>query len=350
MERTLTSLLRLNDPVAGERTSATVARVAEHGPRASLAPDRPSLRRRNDEDGEHVSIARIALLVAGALFLSTEARADQILANAEAFQTLPGTASVTLPGIGVVPLEGAEFSPAGTSPYYPLSAAEVTRLNTLAPNLGLVTYSLQWVDEHGSVVGPTSVHKVGQELVPTINTTPNFDTVVQRLDTLTFTAAGQVQETQIRILMLDLQSVAPVVIGGFHYEMVAILANGSPVYDSTDTMHPQYLGNLKFDATAVTAAGVFGTLDLGVTGPTPTASNLGADLPSGMEGLPVNFDIQFIPLDGGPTINPMQSEVIFQNTGPSSFGPVPEPSSLALLLTAAVAISGRFAWRNRRAA
>jgi hypothetical protein len=210
-------------------------------------------------------------------------------------------------------------------------------LDSLAPNLGLVQYQLEWVDAHGSVVGPTSVHKVGQILVPTINTTPNFDTVVQRLNTLSFTAGGQVAETPIRIIMLNLQSVAPVAIGGFHYELVAVLANGSPVYDPSDPSHPQYLGNMKFDSTSVDSAGVHGTLDLGVTGPTPTTVNLGADLPSGMEALPVNFDIQFIPLDGGPQFQDVQQEVIFQNTGNSSFNPTPEPSTFLVALSGGLA-------------
>ena len=229
-----------------------------------------------------------ALLAVSALLVAAPAAdAAQILANADAFQTLPGAASITLPsalGGAVVPLEGAEFStPAPGTPFYPLTTADATRLNTLAPNLGLVQLQLQWVDAHGSPVGPTSTHKVGQVLAPVVNTTPTFDTVVQRLSTLTFTSAGQVQETQIRVLMLDLQSVAPVVIGGFHYELFAVLANGSPVYDPAVTSAPQYLGNMKFDATSVTSSAVSGTLDLGVTGPTPTTANLRADLPSGME-------------------------------------------------------------------
>ena len=78
-----------------------------------------------------------AALAALAFTLPAAARAAQVPANADAFQTLPGAASVTLPGIGAVPLEGAEFSAPGTDPFYPLTAAEVTRLNTLAPNLGL---------------------------------------------------------------------------------------------------------------------------------------------------------------------------------------------------------------------
>jgi hypothetical protein len=272
-----------------------------------------------------------------------------IQANADAFQTKPGDASVNL-GFGPIPLEGAEFSAPGTDPHYPLTAAEVARLNVLAPNLGLVTYHLEWVDAHGSVVGPTSMHKVGQILVPSINTTPNFDTVVQRLDTLTFTAGGQVQETRIRPLMLNLQSVAPVVLGGFHYELLAVLANGSPGFDPSDVLHPQYLGNLKFDSVFLDSSGVHGTLDLGVTGPTPTAANLGTDLPSGMEGLPVNFDIQFIPTDGGPPMNDVRQEVIFQNRGPSSFDPVgvPEPSAFTLLVLGGLGLLGYTRWRQKR--
>jgi hypothetical protein len=60
-----------------------------------------------------------------------------------------------------------------------------------------------------------------------------------------------------------------------------------------------------------------------------------------MEGLPVNFDIQFIPVDGGPAINPVKDEVIFQNTGPSSFGPaIPEPGSATLLGAALFGLAG----------
>ncbi len=153
-----------------------------------------------------------------------------------------------------------------------------------------------------------------------------------------------------RILMLNLQSVAPVLISGFHYEVLAVLASGSPVYDPSDTANPQYLGNVKFDSTSIDSTGVHGTLDLGVTGPTPTTANLGADLPSGMEGLPVNFDIQFIPLDGGPAIADVKQEVVFQNTGPSLFGPVvPEPSSAVLLLSAGLMAAVSMAVRKLRA-
>jgi hypothetical protein len=289
----------------------------------------------------HAAVVAILAVTIGS---HSAAAADVIPANADAFQTLPGSAGITLPGIGLIPLEGAtEFS----TPTIPLTAAEVARLNSLAPNLNLVSYQLEWVDPHGNVVGPTSAHKVSQELVPVVNTTPNFDTVIQRLDPLTFTAGGQTQETQIRILMLDLQSVSPVLIGGFHYEGLVRLANGSPVYDPADLAAPQYLGNVKFDSTLLDPNGVHGTLDLGVTGPTPTAANLGADLPSGMEGLPVNFDIQFIPLDGGPAIPTQNGEVIFQNNGASSFAPnIPEPGSGILLATALGLGAGL--WRRHR--
>jgi hypothetical protein len=101
------------------------------------------------------------------------------------------------------------------------------------------------------------------------------------------------------------------------------------------------------------ASGVHGTLDLGVTGPTPNASNLNADLPSGTEGLPVNFDIQFIPLDGGPAIPDMQSEAIFQNRSPSQFDPtVPEIDAASLGSALTLLIGGVWillrGWRRRQ--
>jgi hypothetical protein len=293
--------------------------------------------------GISVFSAIVAVVGAGALGLASRSSAAQISAGEDVFETKPGDASVTLNfggGPVAIPLEGAEFSAPGTDPFYPLTAVEVTRLNTLAPNLN-TQYQLQWTNPHASVVGPTSSHQVTQVLAPVVNTTPNFDTVIQRINSLTFTAGGQVQETPIQILMLNLQSVAPVLVGGFHYELVSTLANGSPVYDPTNLGAPQYKGNLNFDSTTVNGSGVSGTLDLGVTGPTPTNANLGADLPGGMLGLPVDFDIQFIPLDGGPAINPQQGEVIFQNRGASSFGPnVPEPASVMLIAAAGLAAAG----------
>jgi hypothetical protein len=68
-----------------------------------------------------------------------------------------------------------------------------------------------------------------------------------------------------------------------------------------------------------------------------------------MEGLPVNFDIQFIPLDGGPAIGDVIQEVIFQNQGPSQFDPVPEPSSAVIVLSAGLMAAVGVAVRKLRA-
>ena len=297
-----------------------------------------------------------AMLAVSALLFAAPAAAAQILANADAFQTLPGAASITLPsalGGAVVPMEGAEFStPAPGTPFYPLTTADATRLNNLAPNLGLVQLAAPvggWA--HGTPVGPTSIHKVGQVLVPVVNTTPNFDTVVQRLTTLNFTSAGRVQESQIRVLMLDLQSVAPVVIGGFHYEVFAVFANGSPVYDPAVTSAPQYLGNMKFDVDLSHFIGGLGHPGPGRDGADPNDGKPRAqDLPSGMEAPPLNFQLQFMALDGGPALPNVTDELIFQNTGLSSFNTVPEPSSFAILLTASLMMAGGAALRRTRAA
>jgi hypothetical protein len=278
-----------------------------------------------------VRISSIAAVAAPARLCSATALAGTIPAGFYAGITLPGNAQVTIGALTVL-LEGAtEFSSPLGGPQA-LTGGQLTELETIAPGLGPAAYQLQWSDPHDSAAGAGGQHRPMQVLNPIVSTTPNFDTVVKLIDPLTFTAAGQVQETQVQIVMLDLQSVNAVDLGGFHYELLAELANGSPVCDNPCS---QFTGNLKFDSTFVdpTTGGVSGTLDLGVTGPTPTAANLGADLPAGMEGLPVNFEIQFIPLDGGPPIPNAPGEIIFQNTGPSSFSPVPEPGTVALLAT-----------------
>src|SRR5438128_627336 len=158
-----------------------------------------------------------------ALAWSETTAAGVIPANADAIQTPPdGTTRITLAlpgGSQKIILEGAtEFS----NPKRPLTGPEAARLNALAPNLGLVSYQLQFFDPHGSAVGPDSQHKFSQALVPVLTTLPNFDTVIQRLNDVNLTAPGQVGETKIKILMLDLQSVDPVNIGGFHYEVLVL--------------------------------------------------------------------------------------------------------------------------------
>ncbi|HEV2444535.1 MAG TPA: PEP-CTERM sorting domain-containing protein, partial [Candidatus Sulfopaludibacter sp.] len=272
-----------------------------------------------------------------------------------AFATLPpllgGTTFVNLGvfGLGNIALEGANETHfcrgshcVSNTPFDPLTGTEISDLLFKAPQLAgsLLSYQVQFVDQHGAVVGPTSAHKVGTIITPVLNANPNFDTVVLRLDPLVFTGVGEVFETPITIAMLNLQSVNPLLIFGFHYELLVTLLNG-PV-------DPQFTGNIKLDSTAINSSGgVFGTVDMGVTGPAPTTANLGANLPSGMEGLPVNFDIQFIPLDGGPSLPSQNGESIFQNPTLGTFGPTPEPSTFGLL-----AIGGAVMWlasRRRRA-
>src|SRR5260370_37743803 len=99
----------------------------------------------------------LAAVGAAALLAPGVAMAGLVQAGEDAIQTKPGDASGVLPGLGLIPLEGAtDFS----SPARPLTAAEVTRPNALAPDLRLVKYHLPWGDEHGSCVRPTSSHKL----------------------------------------------------------------------------------------------------------------------------------------------------------------------------------------------
>jgi PEP-CTERM motif len=71
------------------------------------------------------------------------------------------------------------------------------------------------------------------------------------------------------------------------------------------------------------------------SGQPETINGVAADLPSGTEGLPVFFDIQFIPLDGGPVnLNPEGQQVF------NSWQTIPEPASLALLGFGMIGIGG----------
>ena len=69
---------------------------------------------------------------------------------------------------------------------------------------------LQWVDQHGNVVGPDSRHKVGQILVP--ENTHLADTVVRRNDDAVFNAVGEAPTVDIEIVALSLKSVEPIVV------------------------------------------------------------------------------------------------------------------------------------------
>ena len=303
--------------------------------------------------------ATFAGLALFAMFAQKRALGDSVTAGVDAFATLPpvlgGTTGITVPGLNnghPISLEGAneaQFCNAttciGGSPFPQLlTQPEIMELGGRAPSLaaGLIRYQVVWVDPDGAVVGPTSQHAVGTSVIPVLNPAPNFDTVVERMNSVPFTAAGQSKETPVDILMLNLESVDPVLIGGFHYELFVKLANGSPV----DTQ--EFTGNLKLTATSIDSSGVHGTMDLGVTGPTPTSANLGANLPAGMFGLPVSYAISFLPLDGGPGLNSMPGEIILQNPTLGSFAPVPEPSSVILFGSGIIGLLG-YSWLRRMA-
>jgi hypothetical protein len=142
--------------------------------------------------------------------------------------------------------------------------------------------------------------------------------------------------------MLNLQSVQPLTIGGFHYELLLQLLGG-PV-------DPQLTGNLTLTATSIDSlGGVHGTLDMGFSNPA-TAADLLVDGLNGHNGLPVAFTASFMPLDAGPAIGDVSGNELFINTQLGTFQPVPEPSSIILFGIGFGVIGplGFIRWRHRR--
>lgn len=290
------------------------------------------------------SLATFTGLAFVALLAPKPVSAAIVNAAPDVFTTLPpalgGNTNVVLPGplaaLGPIALEGAnelQFCAGGVcvpgNHDRPLTPAEVIQLQNKGVN-GLVSYVVQFVDVHGSVVTAGSQHAVGTSVVPVLDTSPNFDTVVMRLNALTFTAPGQVAVTPITIEMLNLESVLPITIAGFHYRLLLQLLNG-PV-------DPQQMGNLTLTSTSIDLSGVHGTVDMGFTN-AATSADLGVNGLNGHNGLPVAFMAQFLPLDGGPGIGAVSGNELFTNNRLGTFGPIPEPAS-SVLIGIGIAILG----------
>ena len=114
---------------------------------------------------------------------------------------------------------------------------------------------LDWVDPHGNVVGPDSVHAVGQQLVP-LNT-HIYDTVVRRNDDAVFNAVADAPTVDIEIVALSLQSVDPIVV---HYGSEGVRL--WDVFVTLDETAVQPVGSMDLTSdTFVDGVSVSGSID-----------------------------------------------------------------------------------------
>jgi len=132
------------------------------------------------------------------------------------FTTDPGETDIDIgtdPGGDNPPLPPGFFGAIGGDPSDPFARADiplegnppVDKFERFPPPL-----VVQWVDTHGNAVGPDSVHKVNQILVP--ENTGKADTVVRRNDDAIFNGVGDAPTIDIEIVALSLQSVDPIVV------------------------------------------------------------------------------------------------------------------------------------------
>ena len=272
----------------------------------------------------------IALALAAALLMPQAAQAAYIPAGYDYFCTDNG--SVVMPGIGTVQLQGFAW-PGASDPtlLFPLPAL---------PPVGEVLFQVTWLDQHGNVVGPDSVHKVTQVITPNPSAGP-FDTIVRRKVDASITGVGGETTIPIEIVWLSLKSSAPIDIG------LPFLV------DAYVGLHPG--GQIEGKAKLVSGldCGNAGTVDLGLKG---VSTDNPAD-PSFL-GLPVTYDVKFIPHD----MDPIASNVVYRQDGVQAIfhgdsqspsgqytvnKPVPEPSALVLALSGYGLVFRRRLFRRR---
>lgn len=236
-----------------------------------------------------------------------------------------------------------------------------------------VNFEMEFVDPHGNVVGPDSMHAVGINVENPDSAVPfNFDTVVRRVGEATFTDPLDTQDIPIQITWLSLTSVAPIT--------VTYDTEPDKTFDVyvglSDRAPEQTTGRIRLTANNVTSGGggntADGDADLGETGDQVDQEINNASLtdeflaysefqqafdsnPNAL-GLPVLFQLRFVNiLDSGdivtfddPTgvdtgIPGLRTTSVFHNTT-GTFqvtNVIPEPGSGLLLVLGIAALRAR---------
>jgi len=315
-------------------------------------------------------------LVLSLCLLSGGAHAVTITVSSgvDAWVTGPGT-TVDLP-----PLPAGFFGSTGSGPSDPVPAMPGFDLtgHPFPDQFGIpdpfppdqLPLDLEFVDPHGNIVGPDSVHAVGvnvkniDELVPF-----NFDTVVRRNSPVVFTDPGDPKPVPIEMTWLSLRSVAPIEVtfgGGSDPTDFDIFVGLS------DTL-PQVAGRMLMTADDLTNSSATGQLDLGLENDQVDQDFENADTdpflgfqdyqdafqnnPAAL-GLPVLFQLRFInttdPEDlfvfddptGFGTGGAVRTASVFHNQSGTFAFQIPEPSSLSLALWGLIMVCVRSRRRN----
>jgi hypothetical protein len=182
---------------------------------------------------------------------------------------------------------------------------------------------VQWLDQHGTTVGPDSKHKVSQLTLAHEEPVPYFDTVVSRNTSVDISGVGGSAIIPIEIIWLSLKSAAPIDIG---------LPVG-PV-DVYAGLHPGGQIEGKTKLVSAVECGNSGSMDIGLKGVTPIDPAV-----TNFLGLPVTYDVDFIPAG----LEPIPSNVVYKLEGlqaifqgdtmsPSGlYNVIPEPSAVMLV-------------------
>lgn len=255
------------------------------------------------------------LTIAAALLMTQPAQAVEIPAGYDYFDTDMEYSGVTIPGIGHIPLMG--FAVPG--PPDPMALFPLPEDAKPPTTKQLVGFQVTWLDPHGTVVGPESQHKVTQVTEPVWGDVISpFDTVIRRKAGADISGVGGEATIPIEIVWLSLKSTAPIDIG---------LPSLVDVYVGLNA-GGQIEGKTKLVST--TSLGDAGTISIGIPGVSPSDS---AD--PDFLGLPVTYDVMFIPVGMEPIVGNVvygiyDQYTVFQNPGTAIYI-TPEPATLMLL-------------------